>query len=35
MNDSLPFEMAEFEQLLQKPNSDASGLASCCSAPSR
>ncbi len=28
MNDPLPFEMLEFEQLLQKPNSDASGLAS-------
>jgi len=28
MNDPLPFEISEFEQLLQKPNSDASGLAS-------
>jgi galactokinase len=28
MNAELPFEIAEFEQLLQKPNSDASGLAS-------
>jgi L-arabinokinase len=28
MNEPLPFEIAEFEQLLQKPNSDASGLAS-------
>jgi len=28
MNDALPFEVAEFEQLLNKPNSDASGFAS-------
>jgi L-arabinokinase len=28
MNAELPFEISEFEQLLQKPNSDASGLAS-------
>jgi len=28
MNPDLPFEVLEFEQLLQKPNSDASGLAS-------
>jgi galactokinase len=28
MNQELPFEISEFEQLLQKPNSDASGLAS-------
>ena len=28
MNDTLPFEVSEFEQLLNKPNSDASGLAS-------
>ncbi|MGN6555209.1 MAG: galactokinase [Verrucomicrobiota bacterium] len=28
MNDPLPFEVSEFEQLLRKPNSDASGLAS-------
>jgi galactokinase len=28
MNEQLPFEISEFEQLLRKPNSDASGLAS-------
>ena len=28
MNVELPFEISEFESLLQKPNSDASGLAS-------
>ena len=28
MNQELPFEISEFEQLLRKPNSDASGLAS-------
>ena len=28
MNNALPFEVAEFEQLLNKPNSDASGFAS-------
>ncbi len=28
MNQELPFEVSEFEQLLRKPNSDASGLAS-------
>lgn len=28
MNQQLPFEVSEFEQLLRKPNSDASGLAS-------
>jgi len=28
MNNALPFEVAEFEQLLTKPNSDASGFAS-------
>ena len=28
MNETVPFEIQEFEQLLQKPNSDASGLAS-------
>ncbi len=28
MNAELPFEISEFENLLQKPNSDASGLAS-------
>ena len=28
MNHELPFEVSEFEQLLRKPNSDASGLAS-------
>ena len=28
MNAELPFEISEFESLLQKPNSDASGLAS-------
>lgn len=28
MNDGLPFEVIEFERLLAKPNSDASGLAS-------
>src|ERR1022692_802249 len=28
MNAETPFEISEFEQLLQKPNSDASGLAS-------
>ena len=28
MNNDLPFEILEFEQLLRKPNSDASGLAS-------
>jgi L-arabinokinase len=28
MNDSLPLEVLEFEQLLNKPNSDASGFAS-------
>jgi galactokinase len=28
MNEVLPFEISEFEHLLQKPNSDASGLAS-------
>jgi galactokinase len=28
MNKALPFEISEFEQLLRKPNSDASGLAS-------
>jgi L-arabinokinase len=28
MNPALPFEVSEFEQLLNKPNSDASGLAS-------
>jgi galactokinase len=28
MNEELPFEVSEFEQLLRKPNSDASGLAS-------
>ncbi|HLP76312.1 MAG TPA: hypothetical protein VK327_05275 [Candidatus Paceibacterota bacterium] len=28
MNQELPFEIAEFEQILRKPNSDASGLAS-------
>jgi galactokinase len=28
MNEALPFEVSEFEQLLRKPNSDASGLAS-------
>jgi L-arabinokinase len=28
MNDALPFEATEFERLLAKPNSDASGLAS-------
>jgi len=28
MNDKLPFEVTEFEQLLNKPNSDASGFAS-------
>ncbi len=28
MSELLPFEMREFEQLLHKPNSDASGLAS-------
>ena len=28
MNDALPFEISEFEQLLNKPNGDASGLAS-------
>jgi len=28
MNAELPFEISEFERLLQKPNSDASGLAS-------
>ncbi len=28
MNAELPFEISEFEHLLQKPNSDASGLAS-------
>ena len=28
MNQELPFEISEFEQLLRNPNSDASGLAS-------
>jgi L-arabinokinase len=28
MNNDLPFELSEFEQLLRKPNSDAAGLAS-------
>src|SRR6185312_12914457 len=28
MNQELPFEISEFEQLLRKPNSDAAGLAS-------
>src|SRR5690242_4402726 len=28
MNDELPFEVSEFDQLLRKPNSDASGFAS-------
>jgi len=28
MNDTLPLEVLEFEQLLKKPNSDASGFAS-------
>jgi galactokinase len=28
MNNALPFEVTEFEQLLNKPNSDASGFAS-------
>src|SRR6266516_3720230 len=27
-DENLPFELLEFERLLQKPNSDASGLAS-------
>src|SRR5262247_2613606 len=28
MNDELPFEVSEFEHLLHKPNSDATGFAS-------
>src|SRR5215467_8984743 len=27
MNDELPFEVSEFEQLLRKPNSDPTGFA--------